>query len=59
MKRKNVLAIEHRDTSQNIFDRLVFSDENDVIYQEWDFLSGGGLHARTNLESLYIKKEML
>ena len=37
LKRKNVLAIELRDTRENIFDRLVFSDENDVIYHDNDY----------------------
>ena len=31
-RRSDVIAIELRDTVENIFDRLVFSDENDVIY---------------------------
>lgn len=34
LKRKNVLPIEFRDTPENIFDRLVFSDENEVIYHD-------------------------
>lgn len=33
----DVLAIELRDTVENIFDRLVFSDENDVIYTDDDY----------------------
>ena len=37
LKRKNVLAIELRDTPENIFIRLVFSDENDVIYEDRDY----------------------
>ena len=37
LKRKNVLAIELRDTPENIFDRLVFSDENDVICHDDDY----------------------
>ena len=35
--RKNVLAIELCDTPEHIFDRLVFSDENDVVYQDDDY----------------------
>ncbi len=31
---ENVLAIELQDSPLNIFDRLVFSDENDVIYKD-------------------------
>ena len=30
----DVLAIELNDTAENIFSRLVFSDENDVIYRD-------------------------
>ena len=30
----NVLAIELIDSAENLFDRLVFSDENDVIYKD-------------------------
>lgn len=33
---KNVLAIELKDTPENIFNRLVFSDENDEIYDDSD-----------------------
>lgn len=33
----NVLSIELLDSPQNIFDRLVFSDENDVIYEDDDY----------------------
>lgn len=30
----DILAIELTDSAENIFDRLVFSDENDVIYKD-------------------------
>ncbi len=33
----DVLAIELTDSTRNIFDRLVFSDENDVIYTDVDY----------------------
>lgn len=33
----DVIAIELRDSAENIFGRLVFSDENDVIYQDDDY----------------------
>lgn len=33
----NVMAIELTDSVENIFDRLVFSDENDIIYQDDDY----------------------
>lgn len=33
----NVMAIELKDSAKNIFERLVFSDENDVIYQDDDY----------------------
>lgn len=32
-----VMAIELTDSVRNIFERLVFSDENDVIYQDEDY----------------------
>lgn len=35
--KKDVLAIELIDTAENIFDRLVFSDENDVIYEDDEY----------------------
>lgn len=34
LRRKDVLAIELIDTPENIFERLVFSDENDVEYHD-------------------------
>lgn len=37
IRQKDVLAIELRDTPENIFDRLVFSDENDVIYRDDEY----------------------
>lgn len=33
----DILAIELIDSPQNIFDRLVFSDKNDVLYKEDDY----------------------
>ena len=30
----DIIAIEMRDTPEHIFDRIVFSDENDVIYRD-------------------------
>lgn len=37
LKRKDILAIELQDSPQNIFDRLIFSDENDVVYKNDDY----------------------
>ncbi len=37
LKHKDILPIELRDKPQNIFDRLVFSDENDVIYKDEEY----------------------
>lgn len=34
---KNALSIELQDSAENIFDRLVFSDENDVIYTDDEY----------------------
>ncbi len=33
----DVMCIELTDSAENIFDRLVFSDENDVIYKDDDY----------------------
>lgn len=33
----DVLCIELMDSAENIFDRLVFSDENDIIYKDDDY----------------------
>ena len=37
LRKKGVLAVELRDTPENIFARLVFSDENDEIYTDEDY----------------------
>ena len=37
LSREGVLAIDLQDTPQNIFDRLVFSDENDIIYTDDEY----------------------
>ena len=34
IKMQNVISIELKDSAENIFQRLVFSDENDVIYRD-------------------------
>lgn len=34
---KDTLSIELQDSAENIFDRLVFSDENDVIYTDDEY----------------------
>lgn len=36
-KNKNILPIELRDTPENIFRRLIFSDENDNIYKDDEY----------------------
>lgn len=33
----DVISIELTDSAENIFDRLVFSDENDVVYKDDDY----------------------
>lgn len=33
----SILAIELSDSAENIFDRLVFSDENDIVYKDDDY----------------------
>lgn len=37
LKSKDILPIELRDKPENVFDRLVFSDEFDVIYKDDDY----------------------
>lgn len=37
LKHEDILPIELRDTPQNIFDRLVFSDENDNVYKDDEY----------------------
>ncbi len=37
LKRSDVLAIELQDTPENIFDRLIFSDENDNAYKDDEY----------------------
>ena len=37
LRKKGALAVELRDTPENIFARLVFSDENDEIYTDEDY----------------------
>lgn len=37
LNNKDILTIELRDKPENIFDRLVFSDENDNIYKDDDY----------------------
>lgn len=36
-RQSDVIAIELRDTAEHIFERLVFSDENDVIYRDDEY----------------------
>ena len=37
IRREDVKAIELKDTAENIFERLVFSDENDCIYTDNEY----------------------
>ena len=37
LKRGNVIAVELQDTKEHIFERLVFSDENDQIYKDDEY----------------------
>lgn len=34
---KNVMAIELTDLAEDIFDRLIFSDENDILYKDDEY----------------------
>ncbi len=53
LKRKDVLALELQDTPQNIFDRLVFSDENDNVYKDDEYKN---MHKKYYLKD--IKSDM-
>lgn len=44
LKTNKVLAIELRDSVENIFDRLVFSDENDRVYKDDDYKNAHKSH---------------
>lgn len=37
LDREQVMAIELRDSEEHIFERMVFSDENDVIYEDDEY----------------------
>ena len=52
--RKDVVAIDMLDTPQHIFDRLVFSDENDEIYEDEEYKNA---HKRYYLSE--IQKDIL
>lgn len=44
LKKENVLAIELQDTPNNIFDRLLFSDENDNVYFDDEYKNENKSH---------------
>lgn len=46
----DVFSIELTDTPENVFDRLVFSDENDVIYKDDDYKNA---HRNHYLNEIY------
>ncbi len=37
LQRENVIAVELQDTKEHIFERLVFSDENDQVYEDNEY----------------------
>lgn len=49
LENDDVIAIELRDTPENIFDRIVFSDENDIVYKDDEY---------KNTYSAYYLKEI-
>ena len=53
ISRDDVLAIELQDTHENIFQRLVFSDENDEIYKDDEYKN---LHKKYYISE--IKKDI-
>lgn len=46
----DVMAIELRDSVTNIFNRLVFSDENDVIYWDDDYKNAHADYYRSEIQ---------
>jgi len=53
ISKKDVIAIELQDSPENIFQRLVFSDENDGIYKDYEYKN---LHKKYFISE--IKKDM-
>jgi len=37
LKLENIIAIELQDSEEHIFERLIFSDENDIIYKDDEY----------------------
>jgi adenylate kinase family enzyme len=58
ISRSDVLAIELQDSPANIFDRLVFSDENDVIYKDDEYKYEHAAHYLKEIKAdiAYYKK---
>lgn len=56
--REDVLSIELQDLPENIFQRLVFSDENDVIYKDDDYKNLHINHyiSEIEMDQTYYKK---
>ena len=52
MRSKDILAVELCDSAENIFDRLVFSDENDIIYTDDEYKNQ---HRDHYLEDINLK----
>lgn len=46
----DVFSIELTDTPENIFERLVFSDENDVIYKDDDYKNAHKSHYLADIQ---------
>ncbi len=55
---KQVIAIELQDTEEHIFERLVFSDENDNVYQDNEYKEKYKSHYIKEIHSdiMYLKK---
>lgn len=54
LRRKSVLAVELTDSPENIFNRIVFSDENDVVYRDDDYKNA---HKEEYLEDILEDQE--
>lgn len=50
---ENVIAIELQDSKEHIFERLVFSDENDNAYKDDEYKGGSPLQVRLYKRTVY------
>lgn len=58
LKVKNLIAIELQDSAEHIFQRLVFSDENDVVYKDDAYMEAHKKYYIKDIQSdiLFVKR---